>query len=170
MLGLLACQISQTVKGMIGNFAHLIKVIFTHFLSPCFWSKSSSHSISGTWLDSERRANLFSLSFTASAFHSNGWPVYRKNKWYWIFKVSNSIQTKKLQVLHWYYYRRDCLEAMEMEFDYWVKFHFVTFTHDGECYEMARYHCSEDGPRPESYYEDFKVSSQQCSFFIAFRN
>jgi len=47
MLGLLACQISQTVKGMILNFAHLIKVIFKQKLKLCkflfsIWLKLTS--------------------------------------------------------------------------------------------------------------------------------
>lgn len=46
---------------------------------------------------------------------------------------------------------------METEFNYWLKHHFVSFQDNGETFEMARYICTEDGPRPESYVEDFEV-------------
>ena len=52
---------------------------------------------------------------------------------------------------------RQNLESLESEFMYWFNNHMVTFEHQGNKYTMARYNCKSDGPRPESYFEDFEV-------------
>ena len=46
---------------------------------------------------------------------------------------------------------------LELEFKYWEDTHKVNFVKDGIQYSMFRYNCEEDGPRPESYFEDFTV-------------
>ena len=46
---------------------------------------------------------------------------------------------------------------LELEFKYWEDNHKVNFVKDGIQYSMFRYNCEEDGPRPESYFEDFAV-------------
>ena len=46
---------------------------------------------------------------------------------------------------------------LELEFKYWEDNHKVNFVKDGIQYSMFRYNCEEDGPRPESYFEDFTV-------------
>ena len=46
---------------------------------------------------------------------------------------------------------------LELEFKYWEDNHRVNFVKDGIQYSMFRYNCEEDGPRPESYFEDFTV-------------
>ena len=46
---------------------------------------------------------------------------------------------------------------LELEFQYWEDNHKVSFVQDGIQYSMFRYNCEEDGPRPESYFEDFTV-------------
>ena len=48
---------------------------------------------------------------------------------------------------------------LELEFKYWEDNHKVNFVKDGIQYSMFRYNCEEDGPRPESYFEDFTVST-----------
>jgi alpha,alpha-trehalase len=54
---------------------------------------------------------------------------------------------------------RENLEYLESEFNYWFTQHMVTFEHKGEKVTMAHYKCTSDGPRPESYFEDFEVRS-----------
>ena len=52
---------------------------------------------------------------------------------------------------------RDNIMFLELEFKYWEDNHKVNFVKDGIQYSMFRYNCEEDGPRPESYFEDFTV-------------
>ena len=52
---------------------------------------------------------------------------------------------------------RDSIIFLELEFKYWEDNHKVNFVKDGIQYSMFRYNCEEDGPRPESYFEDFAV-------------
>ena len=47
---------------------------------------------------------------------------------------------------------------LELEFKYWVDNHNITVCGDGKCHKMFRYNCEDDGPRPESYFEDHTVS------------
>ena len=46
---------------------------------------------------------------------------------------------------------------LELEFKYWENNHKMNFTKNGIQYSMFRYNSEEDGPRPESYFEDFTV-------------
>nr|QWX20096.1 trehalase 2 [Henosepilachna vigintioctopunctata] len=50
---------------------------------------------------------------------------------------------------------RDNIRTMEKEFEYWMTNHNVTVTLDGNNYTLARYGDRSQGPRPESYSEDF---------------
>ena len=51
----------------------------------------------------------------------------------------------------------DNIQHLEAEFNYWFTNHMVTFELNGETFTMFRYKCNSDGPRPESYFEDFEV-------------
>ena len=55
----------------------------------------------------------------------------------------------------------DNIQHLEAEFNYWFTNHMVTFELNGETFTMFRYKCNSDGPRPESYFEDFEVGSWQ---------
>ena len=50
------------------------------------------------------------------------------------------------------------MRYMQAEFDYWLENHFVTVEKDGVSYRLARFNCEDNGPRPESYFEDYDVS------------
>ncbi len=56
------------------------------------------------------------------------------------------------------------LESLESEFSYWMDNHMITFDFKGENFTMARYNCTSNGPRPESYVEDFEVSFSLCLY------
>ncbi|XP_063218979.1 trehalase isoform X3 [Bacillus rossius redtenbacheri] len=51
---------------------------------------------------------------------------------------------------------RDHIHTMEKEFQYWLTNHTVVVEKDGKSYRLARYYDASDGPRPESYREDFQ--------------
>jgi alpha,alpha-trehalase len=46
---------------------------------------------------------------------------------------------------------RKNIEAIEEEFQYWMKNHLVGVVKDGIGYTLARYSAPSSGPRPESY-------------------
>ena len=52
---------------------------------------------------------------------------------------------------------KSILPEMVAEFSYWQNEHLVTFEKDGRMYSMVRYNCQDDGPRPESYFEDYNT-------------
>ena len=54
---------------------------------------------------------------------------------------------------------RNNLIFLELEFKYWQDHHSITLCKNGKCYNMFRYNCEDDGPRPESYFEDYTVSN-----------
>ncbi len=58
------------------------------------------------------------------------------------------------------------LESLESEFSYWMDNHMITFDFNGENFTMARYNCTSNGPRPESYVEDFEVSFLSVCFSV----
>ena len=55
------------------------------------------------------------------------------------------------------------MDLMVEEFMYWQNNHSVAFTHKGKVYRMVRYNCQDDGPRPESYVEDFELAKMKTS-------
>ncbi len=61
---------------------------------------------------------------------------------------------------------RNNLQYMVKEFKYWMDNHMVTVTRNGKSYRLARYNCEDNGPRPESYFEDYTVS-WYCSMLSA---
>ena len=53
---------------------------------------------------------------------------------------------------------RNNLIVLEMEFKYWQENHTITVKGKrGKQYTMFRYNCEDNGPRPESYFEDYTV-------------
>lgn len=54
----------------------------------------------------------------------------------------------------------DNIEAMETELSYWYNQHSVQVFKDGEEHTLFRYNCNDDGPRPESYLEDFELAHE----------
>ena len=52
---------------------------------------------------------------------------------------------------------RNNMIFLELEFKYWQDNHNITVYKNGKSYSMFRYNCEDDGPRPESYFEDKKV-------------
>ena len=52
---------------------------------------------------------------------------------------------------------RCILPQMVQEFTYWQTEHLVTFDKNGTEYRMIRYNCEDNGPRPESYFEDYNL-------------
>ena len=49
---------------------------------------------------------------------------------------------------------------MDQEFAYWLSNHLVPVMHQGRMFKMVRYNCEDNGPRPESYAEDFELARQ----------
>ncbi len=54
---------------------------------------------------------------------------------------------------------KEIIDGMDTEFEYWHANHIVPVTSatNGRTYSMVRYCCEHDGPRPESYAEDFDL-------------
>ena len=53
---------------------------------------------------------------------------------------------------------KSILPYMLEEFLYWQNCHLVSVSHKDQNYTMLRYNCEENGPRPESYVEDYELS------------
>jgi len=51
---------------------------------------------------------------------------------------------------------------MTQEMAYWESKHFVTILAEDAPHSMARYCCEDEGPRPESYYEDYELATECC--------
>lgn len=54
---------------------------------------------------------------------------------------------------------RDNIASLENEIDYWLNTQSVTLEKDGSNHTLLRYYAPSAGPRPESYFEDYNVSS-----------
>ena len=52
---------------------------------------------------------------------------------------------------------KSILPEMLKEFEYWQAQHSINIKYNGQYYNMMRYNCEDDGPRPESYVEDFEL-------------
>ena len=52
---------------------------------------------------------------------------------------------------------KSILPEMLKEFEYWQAQHSISLKYNGQHYDMMRYNCEDDGPRPESYVEDFEL-------------
>nr|WIG62106.1 soluble trehalase [Dioryctria sylvestrella] len=52
------------------------------------------------------------------------------------------------------------IDALEEEIKYWLDTQIVTFDKDGRTYTLLRYYAPSEGPRPESYYEDWTDAQQ----------
>ncbi|XP_070149009.1 trehalase [Polyergus mexicanus] len=52
------------------------------------------------------------------------------------------------------------IAILEKEFEYWQKEKTVNVMKDGKTYRMARYVTNSNGPRPESYKEDYQLAQQ----------
>ncbi|CAG5051707.1 unnamed protein product [Parnassius apollo] len=63
------------------------------------------------------------------------------------------------------------IEALEDELEYWLETQTVTFEKSGKSYTLLRYYAPSEGPRPESYYEDyttaqlFETEERQVEFY-----
>jgi len=75
--------------------------------------------------------------------------------WYKMFIISSSYLLELKQTFELSF--RQNLEYLEAEFMYWLDNHMVSFDRNGNTYKMVHYNCQSDGPRPESYFEDFEV-------------
>ena len=56
---------------------------------------------------------------------------------------------------------RDNFDLMEKEYAFWQSKRSVTVLKGGDEFRMYRYNCESQGPRPESYLEDFELG-QAC--------
>ena len=53
---------------------------------------------------------------------------------------------------------------MVEEFNYWQRHHLVEVkSQNGKTHRMVRYNCENDGPRPESYFEDYELAQMHTS-------
>ncbi|XP_046959382.1 uncharacterized protein LOC124529618 [Vanessa cardui] len=50
---------------------------------------------------------------------------------------------------------KENIDALEEELEYWLKTQLITFEANDKVYTLLRYYAPSEGPRPESYYEDF---------------
>lgn len=48
------------------------------------------------------------------------------------------------------------INALEEELEYWLDTQLITFNVNDRAYTLLRYYAPSEGPRPESYYEDYK--------------
>lgn len=55
---------------------------------------------------------------------------------------------------------RTNIETMTTEFEFWMTNRMVKFEKDGKYYKMARYYAPSQGPRPESYREDYEIADK----------
>ena len=53
---------------------------------------------------------------------------------------------------------KSIMPFMVTEFNYWQSNHLVEVNHNGKIHRMVRYNCENDGPRPESYFEDYDLA------------
>ena len=53
---------------------------------------------------------------------------------------------------------KENLPYMLQEFEYWKSQHLVNVSYGDKTYNMIRYNCEDDGPRPESYVEDYELA------------
>ena len=49
---------------------------------------------------------------------------------------------------------------MLQEFEFWESQHLVNVSYGDKTYNMIRYNCEDNGPRPESYVEDYELASK----------
>ena len=55
-------------------------------------------------------------------------------------------------------FHRNNINFLEQEFKYWQDNHNIVVCKNNKSYHnMFRYNCEDDGPRPESYFEDYTV-------------
>merc|ERR1739844_667964 len=58
---------------------------------------------------------------------------------------------------------KSILPYMLEEFLYWQNNHSINvFLQNGVSYNMIRYNCQHNGPRPESYVEDYELVTKYC--------
>lgn len=55
---------------------------------------------------------------------------------------------------------KDNWKFLVREFEYWAQHHFTTVVKNGQTYRLARFNCEDEGPRPESYFEDYELVEQ----------
>lgn len=55
------------------------------------------------------------------------------------------------------------IEHLEKELEYWRQTQFVTFHKNGRSHNLLRYFAPSEGPRPESYYEDYEAAHNLSS-------
>lgn len=54
-------------------------------------------------------------------------------------------------------YLNKIIDTLEKEFDYWLRYKMVNVQKNGKTYKMAHYVVNSEGPRPESYREDYRL-------------
>ena len=76
-----------------------------------------------------------------------------------MFKIMfNPVKKRSLLKESFFFICRNNMIFLELEFKYWQDNHNITVYKNGTSYSMFRYNCEDDGPRPESYFEDRTVS------------
>ena len=59
---------------------------------------------------------------------------------------------------------KSIIDLMVEEFNYWQRHHLVEVkSQNGKTHRMVRYNCENDGPRPESYFEDYELAQMHTS-------
>jgi len=59
---------------------------------------------------------------------------------------------------------KSIIDLMVEEFNYWQRHHLVEVkSQNGKTHRMVRYNCEHDGPRPESYFEDYELAQMHTS-------
>ena len=116
--GLLLCDMRDTVKGMLRNFAHLV----------------------------ERFGKIPNGGRTYYVCRSQP-PVFALMVDEYVRATGDT------------HFLLEAMPAMAKEFDYWMAEHMVTVNDsNGKAHRLARYNCEDDGPRPESYVEDYELA------------
>ncbi|KAL2721876.1 trehalase-like [Vespula maculifrons] len=59
-----------------------------------------------------------------------------------------------------YEFLNKIIGTLDKEFDYWMKYKMVDVKKNGKTYKMAHYVVHSEGPRPESYREDYKLAQK----------
>ncbi|XP_025414013.1 trehalase-like isoform X2 [Sipha flava] len=57
-------------------------------------------------------------------------------------------------------YIKQKISVLESEFQFWMENRMITFQKNGKSYTMARFYAPSQGPRPESYREDYEIAEQ----------
>ena len=129
-------------------------------LTSFIWSKSSEwfqmEEEATTWTDLNRRfsfqwwGNILTLQTTLLFWGKVDFTIIDKDFWIHKEKIADNI----IFILSTC---RNNMIFLELEFKYWQDNHNITVYKNGTSYSMFRYNCEDDGPRPESYFEDRTV-------------